>query len=231
MAGVTLGTQFWAIYNKIENWQTMVFTILALSQLGHVLAVRSERTFLYKQGIFSNLPLLSAVLLTFVLQMAVVYLPFMNNIFKTHPLTIVELIITLAMSAVVFTRSSWKNGSKSDSLKNKQYERFKTILRLPCPKSERAENAVIGCGIFSRKSPVWDSVQLRDFTQLKTFGSRIIIGRIGNQETCNRNISANKNFVCNDFARRLKQLLQKYCLINYSVVNFISSLKHLPKTL
>lgn len=102
MAGVTLGTQFWAIHNKIENWQTMVFTILALSQLGHVLAVRSDRTFLYKQGIFSNLPLLGAVLLTFVLQMAVVYLPFMNNIFKTHPLTVVELIITLAMSAVVF---------------------------------------------------------------------------------------------------------------------------------
>ncbi|MBX7173045.1 MAG: calcium-translocating P-type ATPase, PMCA-type [Pyrinomonadaceae bacterium] len=102
MAGVTLGTQFWAIHNKIENWQTMVFTVLALSQLGHVLAVRSDRTFLYKQGFFSNLPLLGAVLLTFGLQMAVVYLPFMNNIFKTQPLTVVELIITLAMSAVVF---------------------------------------------------------------------------------------------------------------------------------
>jgi Ca2+-transporting ATPase len=102
MAAVTLGTQFWAIHNRVENWQTMVFMVLALSQLGHVLAIRSDRTFLYKQGIFSNLPLISAVLLTLALQMAVIYLPFMNSIFKTQPLSLKELSITLAMSAVVF---------------------------------------------------------------------------------------------------------------------------------
>lgn len=102
MAGVTLGTQAWATYHGIEHWQTMVFTVLSLSQLGHVLGVRSDRTFLYKQGIFSNMPLMSAVMLTFVLQMAVVYLPFMNEVFKTQPLSMRELGICLAMSVVVF---------------------------------------------------------------------------------------------------------------------------------
>jgi len=102
MAGITLGTQAWSMYNQLAHWQTMVFTVLSLSQLGHVLAVRSDRTFLYKQGIFSNMPLLLSVLLTFGLQMAVVYLPFMNDIFKTQPLSWRELGFCVGMSLIVF---------------------------------------------------------------------------------------------------------------------------------
>ena len=102
MAGVTLGTQAWALQQEKAHWQTMVFTVLSLSQLGHVMGVRSDRTFLYKQGIFSNMPLLVSVVLTFLLQMAVVYLPFMNRIFKTQPLTLQELGICIAMSLIVF---------------------------------------------------------------------------------------------------------------------------------
>jgi len=102
MAGVTLGTQFWSLNHGMGHWQTMVFTVLALSQLGHVLAVRSDRTFLYQQGIFSNLPLMGSVALTFVLQMAVVYLPFMNEIFRTQPLSMPELGFCIFMSLIVF---------------------------------------------------------------------------------------------------------------------------------
>ncbi len=102
MAAVTLGTQAWATSQGIEHWQTMVFTVLALSQLGHVLGVRSDRTFLYKQGLFSNPALMASVALTFVLQMAVVYMPFMNEIFKTQPLSLKELGICLGLSVVVF---------------------------------------------------------------------------------------------------------------------------------
>jgi Ca2+-transporting ATPase len=102
MAGVTLTTQAWSLHNQLEHWQTMVFTVLAMSQLGHVLAVRSDRTFLYRQGLISNLPLVISVFITFLLQMAVVYLPVMNEIFKTQPLTLFELGITIGASLVVF---------------------------------------------------------------------------------------------------------------------------------
>jgi P-type Ca2+ transporter type 2C len=102
MAGVTLGIQAWSINHSGAHWQTMVFTVLSLAQLGHVLAIRSERQYLIKQGIFSNLELLGAVLLTFMLQLGVIYLPFANEIFKTQPLTINELIICIAASAIVF---------------------------------------------------------------------------------------------------------------------------------
>lgn len=102
MAGVTLGTQAWSLYHGLQHWQTMVFTVLSLSQLGHVLAVRSDRTFLFKQGIFSNPPLLISVLITFLLQLGVIYLPFMNKMFKTQPLTLEELGICIGASVIVF---------------------------------------------------------------------------------------------------------------------------------
>jgi Ca2+-transporting ATPase len=102
MAGVTLGTQAWALNQQLEHWQTMVFTVLSLSQLGHVMGIRSERMYLFQQGILSNKPLLASVLLTFGLQMMVVYLPFFNAAFKTQPLSLQELGICIAMSLVVF---------------------------------------------------------------------------------------------------------------------------------
>jgi P-type Ca2+ transporter type 2C len=102
MAGITLGTHAWAMHHQMENWQTMVFTVLSLSQLGHVLAVRSDRTFLYRQGLLSNLPLMGSVVVTFLLQMAVVYLPPLNYIFKTQPLTLMELGVCIIASMVVF---------------------------------------------------------------------------------------------------------------------------------
>lgn len=102
MAGVTLGIQAWSINHSGAHWQTMVFTVLSLTQLGHVLAIRSEREYLFKQGLFSNMELLGAVMLTFLLQLGVIYLPFANEIFKTQPLTVNELIICIAASAIVF---------------------------------------------------------------------------------------------------------------------------------
>jgi Ca2+-transporting ATPase len=102
MAGVTLGIQAWSINHSGAHWQTMVFTVLSLAQLGHVLAIRSEREYLFKQGLFSNVELLGAVFLTFILQLGVIYLPFANELFKTQPLTLTELGICIGAAAIVF---------------------------------------------------------------------------------------------------------------------------------
>ncbi len=103
MAVITLGTEAWAVNNGMPHWQTMVFTVLSLSQLGHVMGIRSDRQFLFRLGIFTNRPLVGAVLLTFILQLGVIYLPFANLIFKTQPLTVVELAICIGLSLVVLT--------------------------------------------------------------------------------------------------------------------------------
>jgi Ca2+-transporting ATPase len=102
MGLVSIGSQAWSISVGFDHWRTMVFTVLCFSQMGHVLAIRSERESLFRQGILTNKPLLGAFLLTFILQMMTIYVPFLNPIFHTGPLTFTELSITLALSTVVF---------------------------------------------------------------------------------------------------------------------------------
>jgi Ca2+-transporting ATPase len=102
MGAVSIVTQALFIDSSKAHWQTMVFTVLCLSQMGHVLAVRSEQDSFFRQGAFSNKPLLWAVLLTLALQIATIYVPFLNPIFKTEPLSAWELLATILLSTVVF---------------------------------------------------------------------------------------------------------------------------------
>jgi Ca2+-transporting ATPase len=102
IAAVSLFAQAWAIHSGSARWQTMVFTVLTLSQMAHVMAIRSDKESLFKQGLHSNLPMLGAVALTFLLQMATVYVPALNPIFNTEPLTAQELAICLLLALVVF---------------------------------------------------------------------------------------------------------------------------------
>lgn len=102
MGGVTLFSEAWAVHLGAGRWQSVVFTVLALSQLGHLLAIRSERDSIFRQGLRSNLPLLGAVLLTVGLQLATLYLPALNAVFRTVPLSPAELFVCFALSAVPF---------------------------------------------------------------------------------------------------------------------------------
>jgi P-type Ca2+ transporter type 2C len=102
MGTASLFTQAWSLKTGHAHWQTMVFTVLCLSQMGHVLAIRSQRESIFTQGFLSNKPLVGAFLLTFMLQMATIYVPVLNPIFRTEPLTLNELLFTLVLSSVVF---------------------------------------------------------------------------------------------------------------------------------
>ncbi|MEO8417375.1 MAG: cation-transporting P-type ATPase, partial [Methylophilaceae bacterium] len=102
MAGLTLFAQAWAYHSGSSHWQTMAFTVLTVSQLAHVMAIRSERESLFSIGVLSNRPLAAAVMVTFMLQMATIYVPVFNPIFKTELLSLSELAICLALSSCVF---------------------------------------------------------------------------------------------------------------------------------
>jgi len=102
MGIVTLGMQWWAIEHSNTHWQTMAFTVLCFSQLGHVLAIRSDRRSFFKLGLFSNKQMVVALVITMSLQLMVIYVPAMNTVFKTHPLTLKELAIAMAISSIVF---------------------------------------------------------------------------------------------------------------------------------
>ena len=80
----------------------MVFTVLTFAQLFQVMAIRSERESLFTIGIASNRPLLGAVLLGAALQLAVIYVPALNALLRTQPLTLAELGFCVMLPASVF---------------------------------------------------------------------------------------------------------------------------------
>ncbi|MFN0200622.1 MAG: cation-translocating P-type ATPase [Bacteroidia bacterium] len=119
MGAVCLGLQAWAMHNNDPKWQTYVFTVLCFSQMGHVFSIRSQHFYLFQQGIFSNLALVGAVFLTFILQLALLYIPFLQDIFHTQALTLKELGMCVGVSLIVFhgvELEKWVRGKWGNSL-------------------------------------------------------------------------------------------------------------------
>jgi Ca2+-transporting ATPase len=101
VGGISIASQAWAISRGVEYWQTVVFTVLTVSQLFHSMAVRAEKASLFTIGLLSNPAMLGAVTLTLVLQLAVIYVPALNPIFHTQPLPLFDLVVCLLLSSVV----------------------------------------------------------------------------------------------------------------------------------
>ena len=100
LVSLGVGYRYWRTHDPA--WQTMVFTTLTLSQMAHVLAIRSERRSLFRIGVFSNKSLLAAVLLTVFLQLALIYLPPLQGVFRTTALPAGDLMMSLTLSASIF---------------------------------------------------------------------------------------------------------------------------------
>jgi Ca2+-transporting ATPase len=102
MGLVSIGVGYWGWTTGNANWRTMVFTTLTLTQMGNALAIRSSRDSLFTIGLLSNKPLLGAVLLTFVLQILVIYLPPLQNLLSVNALPPIELAISIVASTLIF---------------------------------------------------------------------------------------------------------------------------------
>ncbi len=101
MAGITLGVQAANLHLEEARWRTMAFTTLCFCQLAHVLVIRSEKESLFRMSLLSNKPLLAAVSITFILQLCTLYIPWMNDVFHTAPLSAGELAGVLGISCTV----------------------------------------------------------------------------------------------------------------------------------
>jgi Ca2+-transporting ATPase len=101
IGGLTLATQAWTWTRGQAEWQTMVFTVLVVAQLFHCLAIRSERFSLWNIGLFSNPALVAAILVTVLAQLAVIYLPPLNDVFRTVPLSGMQLAACFATGSIV----------------------------------------------------------------------------------------------------------------------------------
>src|SRR5690606_21922406 len=101
LAAGALFLQSWAAaegYSE-RSQQTMVFTLLSFMQLGNALAVRSVRS-MFNRNFLYNPPMLATVLLSVVLQLSIVYIPMLQNIFKTTSLDARSLEMILLITAL-----------------------------------------------------------------------------------------------------------------------------------
>lgn len=93
----------WALnnYNKdLEIARTLAFTTLVVVELFMAFTCRSERYPVIKLGIFSNRALVLATITSFVLGIAVLYIPFLQPIFKTVSLGIRDWVMILLLSII-----------------------------------------------------------------------------------------------------------------------------------
>lgn len=101
MAVLVLSVQYFSM-DINGKWQTMVFTVLCFTQLANALAIRSDKKSLFQQGLLSNKSMLGAVALSILMQLAVIYIKPLNDIFRTQPLSTGELAACAGISAIVF---------------------------------------------------------------------------------------------------------------------------------
>ncbi len=92
-----------------ERWKTMVFTALCLAQMGHAIAVRSSTRLTIEMSPWSNPFVLASVILTFVLQLMLIYVAPLRNFFGTQVLSPFELLICFGFSTLLFV---WVEGEK-----------------------------------------------------------------------------------------------------------------------
>jgi Ca2+-transporting ATPase len=85
-----------------DRWKTMVFTTLCIAQMGHAIAIRSNTKLTIELDPRTNPYIWGAVIVTTLLQLALVYVPPLRAFFGTHYLTFNELAVCFGFSAVMF---------------------------------------------------------------------------------------------------------------------------------
>jgi len=99
----------------IVRARTAAFIVLACSQLFHSFNCRSIQESLFKLGVFTNKKLVLATFVSFLLQMMVVYAPFLQKVFKTEPLGLFDWCLVLGVSSFpLWAMEAWKWKKKED---------------------------------------------------------------------------------------------------------------------
>ena len=102
LVSLLAGYFYWRDNPDGDAWRTVIFTTLVLAQMGNAMAIRSNTESVFTVGFFANKTMIGAVVLTFVLQLALIYVPFLQKIFSTAALSPRDLLIALLASTIVF---------------------------------------------------------------------------------------------------------------------------------
>lgn len=86
-------------YYNLEVGRTMAFLSIGLLELIHSFNVKSEKS-IFEAGIFENKYLLGSFILGILVQIIVVIIPNLANVFEVVPLNLAQWIITIAISII-----------------------------------------------------------------------------------------------------------------------------------
>jgi len=104
MTVASLGIQWWAIHYgyDLKTQQTMVFTTVCCAQLGNALSVRSNYQSIFSSMIFANKGMWASVGITILLQLLIVFVPFLSGVFKTASLnwSVMTAILIATLSSI-----------------------------------------------------------------------------------------------------------------------------------
>ena len=101
MVSLAVGYSFFKADPHSPIWQTSVFCTLTFCQMILALCFRSKLKSIFLHSLSNNLVMLFGVLLTFALQLTIIYVPFMQSIFKTTALNLNQLGICLGASCLL----------------------------------------------------------------------------------------------------------------------------------
>ena len=105
--GVLIGLSTLAVFASVlcftgqeEAARTAAFVTLVITQLIHVFECKSERKNIFEIPVLNNIPLILAVLCSLAMILAVVYIPALQNIFKTVPLVSSDWLMIMGFSFI-----------------------------------------------------------------------------------------------------------------------------------
>lgn len=84
----------------LQHARTMAFVVLSVSQLFHAFNLRSEDKSIFKVGLFTNKWLVGSLFIGLLVQVCVIYVPFLASAFKVVPLNPTDWAIVLGMSII-----------------------------------------------------------------------------------------------------------------------------------
>jgi P-type Ca2+ transporter type 2C len=108
---IALGAFMYSLYGwhqTVEQARTVAFTVMVVAQLVHAFNCRSERLSLFQVGLFTNRALIWALLLSLVMQLAVLTVPAASAIFKVAPLPLEnwELMAVMVLLPLILVEAA-----------------------------------------------------------------------------------------------------------------------------
>lgn len=108
---------FWVLYNGGWVWGTMLpptnvlyqqattacLTAIIITQIGNVFACRLSKESVFRFGMFTNKLIFGGIAFEILLQLFIVYHPFGNKIFSTHPISLNTWLILLPFALLLFS--------------------------------------------------------------------------------------------------------------------------------